>query len=569
MALTPIQQSIHEAVKRGASHDQIVQAIAKQNPSVASSIQEATKRGAKAVDIVSQIVAQNGPVDEYEKRNKRSQELYKPAMPADPRNETAVSAAKKSAVNFIPSLYNAGKGLVNAVSHPIKTASSLGNVLVGAGEHIGEAVLNKDIGPTPQKQAASQMGQFLKERHGGSDFNEVIENNLRTAINDPFGFGSEIFGLARTGASLAGKKSAFDSGVSRVAQTVEKPFKSAGSETASFGKEMVSKATGLDRSTMQTAANNPSAFLGKNDVTRAGLGNKVYTSIVDKADELSETGKAYEAIRKTGNSVTVPKGSFEQLLNNKGISIKNGKIVTTAESIPMSSGDKAALQSFYDTYGKLDKMSPNAFLNARKSLSNMAKYDAVSGKTDAATLLAKETRSFYDALGKKQIQGLDVLDKKYAPAVQTLNKLKSSYFDKDGMLKDSAFTKIANLTAEKNPKELARLEALMPGVTTDIKILKALQDVNYAGGNKVGTYFRNIGIGGAVYTGNVPALIGAIMTNPSVAVKLIAAYGKVRGVSAPVVNGVISKVQSGSQLLANEKAFISSAMKSYMDSGVK
>src|SRR5262249_27540729 len=157
------------------------------------------------------------------------------------------------------------------------------------------------------------------------------------------------------------------------------------------------------------------------------------------------------------------------------------------ESIPLSSGDKGALQDFIDVFVHgSNELSGNAFLNARQALSNMAKYDAT--KTNASTTMARDFRSMYDKIGKENITGLKELDEQYSGERKLLDQIKRDYLKPDGSFKDNATQKIANL--KQDSPIILRLEEISPGISKQIRILNALEDIQNAKANKVGTYVK-------------------------------------------------------------------------------
>jgi hypothetical protein len=357
--------------------------------------------------------------------------------------------------------------------------------------------------------------------------------------------------------------SAIDKTISKTAAPIIKAGEYVSGKIGDFAKTVAkfgtSQATGLSPKTITTILDNPEKFFGKDyssDFTREALADKVKTAIDSRISDLSETGKEYQAIRKSDETVSVPMAKsgipapVQAMLDKFGITLGEDKegnpaIETTAESVPMSKSDISALQDFLDKFGDKDELSANAFLNARKALSNMSSYDAA--KTDAADAMARQLRTEYDKLGKTQLTGLQALDEAYAPETKLLQQIKKDYLNPDGSFKDTAISKLANLTNAGRESVLARLEQIVPGISKEITVLKAVEDIAAAGGQKVGTYSRAALSGGgavaAVATGNIPLLAGAIteaiLSNPTVATQILAGWGKMMGVD---VSGTLNKV---------------------------
>lgn len=488
-----------------------------------------------------------------------------PASPVDKVSQAPIEALK--AVGNIPSsAWNLVKGIVSAVD-PRKIVQNVQT----AGKEFQALVKEAGSVENARKLFAESVGGLavdaIKKLRSLTP-ESVAETVQRTAVNDPLLIPSLFMG----GASATGKTrelaKATEMVTAPVAKTVSKTATAVSDTTKAATKYGMSQATGLRPETIANIVENPARFSPKAPtVTREGLGDKVFKNIQAKIDELSETGKAYETVRKSGGAVRLPKEGVANILEEKGILLgKDGKLITSAESIPLTGADKAALQEFLDVFGKTDVLSSNAFLNARKALSKMSEYDAA--KSDASSMLARELRSFYDDFGKGQLKGLKEADAKYAPQVRELNQLKKDYVTKDPinggyMLKDSAFNKISNLTGKGKEQVLNRLEKLSPGITEEIKILKSLEDIDLAQGQKVGTYLRS-GVGAAgVATGNVPAIIGAILSSPQIAVKALRAYGTIVKTSKSTINKILNKFKLGGKLSESEKALVKRALERF------
>jgi hypothetical protein len=277
---------------------------------------------------------------------------------------------------------------------------------------------------------------------------------------------------------------------------------------------------------------------------------------------LSDTGKGYNALRKEGYPVTIPAGTFESVLKKYGIEMKNGEILIDEETPPLSSADISALNDFYNQYGNKTTLSSNAFLNARQGLDKLKKYDAA--KTQLPEIIAGELRKTYDSLGKNQITettgspSLESLDTEYSAQIKPLKPLIKDYLNRDGSLKDGAENKIANLTGTGKTQVLARLESASPGITKEINIVKAMEDVQNTQGQKVGTYMRGALGAGGILTGNPLAIIAAVITSPSVFVPLLKAFGNAKGVN---VAPTISRVLGGLKMTPLATAIILSAAK--------
>jgi hypothetical protein len=409
------------------------------------------------------------------------------------------------------------------------------------------------VGKVAETETAQKVSGFYNRfKHA----NPELAGNIEAVANIASAFPG-------TGAAVGVTKATVSAALNAGAKTAKMTGKIAektGQKISQASEFATSQVTGLNPNTVKQILKTPGAFTAKEmaKIDRESFANRIKGAIEKRLESLSETGKEYESIRKSGQKVVVPEGMLKQVLNKYGIDIdENGKVVTTAESVPLGQGDINAIEGFVKQYG-LGELSGNAFLNARKALSNMAKFDA--SKTDMAQTISRELRAAYDQIGKSQLKGLSELDAKYAPEVKLLEKVKKELFNPDGSLKDTAISRLANLTGKGKEKALERMEKIVPGIREQVNILKAIEDIEYAKGQKVGTYIRGTIAGGGLATGNVPAIIGAIVSSPTIAVPLLRSYAKVKNISSKAVNGVIEKMKSGTKLIGEEIKMLDGAI---------
>jgi hypothetical protein len=294
-------------------------------------------------------------------------------------------------------------------------------------------------------------------------------------------------------------------------------------------------------------------------LSRAGVAHKEQDAFKKRLSDLSATGKEYESIRKSGGAVDVPEDLIPSTLKRFGVEIKNGKLVTTAESTPLRAGDIDELENFIAQYGSERRLSANAFLNARKALDNYAERTIGSNKSGAAKAIASELRKKYDEIGKAGIKGLKELDTKSAPLYAFVAKARKYLFDRNGDLTETGINRIANSTGKGKDKLIERLEEIYPGVTQQIQLVKALEDIEHAGGQKVGTYMKTGGV--ALAMGNVPALVASLIVGtPSAAVPILKVFGRMNGFADEVINRVSEKLLSGKTLNASELMLVRRAI---------
>lgn len=469
-------------------------------------------------------------------------DVYGAPFPASP-GDSPLAAGLKAVGNTPASAINLGKGLVQAATNPMQTLRGVGEALGGGIKKAAVALGATDTPVfSPEQDAQNEatfnaLSSMLKQRYGS------FEALQETATNDPFAFGTDIVGLLAGGATLAGKGALAAKTVSKAGGAVTKPITTAASSVADKVSNTIrfgaSQATGLDTDTISTAIARPAALSAaqKSGLNRATLAEDVKSTIDKRIEELSDLGKGYETVRTAGTTVTLPEGWFVDILAKHKLDISpDGKISGSKESTVLNPADINALQNFYDVYAKDPVHTPNSFLNTREALAQLAKYDAT--KTGNLQSVARDARSELNRY-RNQVDGLKELDDQYAPEVEELNAIKKEWIDpKTGELKDSALSRIANATNDTNAKRLERLETIQPGITQQIKVLRAVEDIEKAQGIKVGTYSRTltqgVGVAGAL-TGNIPAVIAAIISQPEIALPLIKGLGYSKNKLAPIL----------------------------------
>ncbi len=340
--------------------------------------------------------------------------------------------------------------------------------------------------------------------------------------------------------------------------------------TAKFA---TSQATGLSQDTVNTLIHSPEKITAAQaeGLNRSSLATKVQEGIQTRLDQLGTTGKEYQAIRALPKEVSVPPTMIETILGKYGLKVdpvldKAGNvtdinIIKNAESVPLGKGDINDIKDFLLQYGKETKLSANGFLNTRQALDKLSSFGVGLDKTDVSNKISKDLRTAYDSLAHDQLPELKQLDARYAPERKLLQKVQKDYLNGDGSLKDGAINKIANLNGKGKDQVIARLQKIVPGISEDVNMIRSLEDIELAKGFKVGAYLKSAAVAGVASGGNpVAALSGALLSNPSISVPIIKAFGKARGVSAPLIERIISKMKQGKPLYDAEKRLISAAL---------
>jgi hypothetical protein len=118
---------------------------------------------------------------------------------------TPTQVATSAIMNFPSSLYNMATDVFSSVTDPIKTASDLGTLFVGATSKIlGEPFFESDLAKQMRlkgEKSAEQLGAFLGNRYGS------VENAKQALATDPAGVLSDASLIFTGGAGLLPKAS--------------------------------------------------------------------------------------------------------------------------------------------------------------------------------------------------------------------------------------------------------------------------------------------------------------------------------------------------------------------------
>lgn len=502
------------------------------------------------------------------------QSEFNPLFASNP-NDSLLETGAKTLGNVIPSAFNFAKNTLSAIN-PINTIKNIGQIgsefqalsqeQGGAGQALSQTAqalpqsLYEGLVPTAGRELIKAGYQGVT----GQDTTQSLQNAQQAITEDPFGQIAPFVLGARQLAEKAGYVKQFDDfikrGVDATLKPVTAPAKFIGEKAGQVARGTVAQATGLNPETVKALIDNPELYTktARQNLNRSAIATKVGTALDDLESQVSDTGTGYNAIRENTGVTYVAPTFLNEALKPFNIKVQNGKIITSAESTPLSTADITQLQKFVDDFGNERFLTNNAFLNARTALSDMSKYDAQ--KTGRLQSVSRTLREAYDAIGKEKIDGLKNLDEEFAPIKKQFELLKKDYLKKeDGeyVFKDGAVTKLANLDKVGRERILGRLEELVPDISKDIKMLKVVEDIERASGIKVGTYGKGALLGAGLLSGGVVgAIISAILTSPEIAVPLIRGYGLSKNQTAQVLMNLRLMLgetkQSGMDLLQKE-----------------
>lgn len=432
-----------------------------------------------------------------------------------------------------------------AILHPIQTVQNLGGAAVGGIEKVAGQ-------ENENTQKFDNVINFFKNRYGS------VQNFEKTLYEDPVGVAadlSSLLGLGGGALKLAGNASKVE-GVANAGRALSTasdftnplaPVAAGVGKIANPVKEggiaLAGKLGGIEPSTTEIARTGALDPITIANTTRESVGTEVSDVLRKRLASLDETGKEYNAVReieKSGKSFSadtlIPvEHNFieEQFRKVAGMDVRDGKIVSNSGSQIRGSAEIAKLQHVFDLYKPTFQkglLTPNEFLNFRDDLAKVAYNDLGKKDTDVARI-TDNIRHNFNLQYRDEIAGLKELDSSFSKEKNELKALQKGLLDRDGKLTDNAFNLVANATNKGNEARLARLEKLVPGIEKKIILLKAVEDMQKALGNKVGTYGRSILEGGGIIGGLATGQIGVvaagfaagIITNPNMAVKIIRA----------------------------------------------
>lgn len=455
-----------------------------------------------------------------------------------------------------------------------------GKDVIGTGLELGSYLAPGAIGAAAKPTlGALAAGGAVSGALGGAGSALTQENtNLGKVLG-----GAALGGV--TGGILGAAIPAAGRAASEAAQSVKRAVNPA----IKFAESQV---TGLSPETLNTVRELYGDFAPNvPKPTREHLGNLVQRTYENKIKNINGFGDAYNSIRKLDQVIPVKTAKLEsngiggviksngpvhdvieKTLNSFGLSVdSNGKILAPTAATQMDRADTRIIQGFIDQFGKKSEITPNELLNIRQYLDSMAGFDKSNrGLVDRFSGLLRHE---YDVIGKDNIKGLEKLDNKFSADKEFIDQVKRDLFKANGELKDSAFSRIANIGKKGNELRLQRLEKLSPGISNDVRILQALEDIESSSGQKTGTYIRALismgGFTGSIAHGNLPlaalfGLGGAVSMAPENLIAILRRYGELQNNLPAFTNSIIKKMQLGKPLSMVDKKFVNDALQRAM-----
>jgi len=500
------------------------------------------------------------PISIPKTKDEISAEIYNPVNPYK-TGDTAMTALGKTVSNMPTSFWNFTRGVFHFFN-PIENVGKvvdLKNTLNDINQEAQQGVESPSVMDVAREMPGAAYEMFVP-KFFKSLFKGDLDEASRIIVNDPFNqIAPVVFGLDSGVKAIKGKPIASKIITKQSETAIGKTAENVKNAAQKTGEYAVSQATGLQPKTIETIVSQPEKFSRKSieTIDRTSLAEDVFNKMQTIIEEKSDLGKGYEPIRTTEKVVNFSIKDIKPILDKFGIKIdKVFDPVITKESIPMSSADVASLGNFLKLYASGKELTANAFLNARQALANMAKYDAA--KTNASNVLAREIRVKLNELADVQLPELRTLDKKFESSIGQYKQIMSEYLTKDKAtgeirFKDGAITRIANATNKGRNQILERLEKIKPGITEEINIVRAIENIKDAQGKMVGAYGRPVSaLIGYGLSGAVGAVLGLMFSSPTFAVYLLRLFGQATKTSKPVIEGVIKNMKNGKQLTAEQ-----------------
>jgi len=513
-----------------------------------------------------------------------------PVQPTEPKsnamfpynpNDSVLTTGFKTLGNTPQSMFNFAKSAISSIN-PLSTAKNIAQLntdfKAGSQEMGTGNLIRETIKGLPQATIETLVPKGIRELVSGD-----TASASKTFTEDPFGSVAPVVlggvGGVKSLSKLEGKTNTakmssyvdnispetartmpklnttfqdinkkMDSTISKVggktadviSSTVAKPFKFAGNVSNSAVAQLI----GLAPDSLKKILSNPEEFskVKQDQATRGNLASEFGKAIDDVERKLEDTGDNYKPIRENFTPIQIPKDFVKSTLGEFGLKLNKGKVIADSKSITRNTTDIKALQNFVDNWADKKVITASEFLNMRKDIAGIANFGRELGKNADAQIVGTKLYENANKTIRPQVKDLEALDAEFSPIKQQFNQIKKDFLQKgvDGeyTFKDGALNKIANSTGKGKDALLARMEEVMPGITQRVQILKAVEDIQAAYGNKVGTYARGVIGGGSLLTGNIPGIVATIVSNPSIAVPLLRGLGYTAKTVAPIVEAL-------------------------------
>ena len=265
---------------------------------------------------------------------------------------------------------------------------------------------------------------------------------------------------------------------------------------------------------------------------------EVKNKINDKRTANAEMWKEYATLRKNKSKVVdttwVTTDMVKELKENWIKIDKKTWDLKFDELSKYNSKQRAALQDAWKELKALEKakkINAGNVLDMRQKMDDKLNWDGKASDLKDITAvdrstenLIKKMRWVIDDRAKTSVKWLKELDEKFAPALAEMEKIQKDWLNSDWTLKDTARSKLRNLTKAWNEERLARLEKVIPWITKDLQALDVWLTIERATKQWVWQYAKQIITAWASLFNPgvwIPAIVVWILSNPKNYVKLM------------------------------------------------
>lgn len=262
---------------------------------------------------------------------------------------------------------------------------------------------------------------------------------------------------------------------------------SIGKGIKNFADELIDKTIGIDKDDRQFIRDNKDMvndYVSKKKTVDTAF-DKLKEMIDDKRLEKTEMWQEYWKLRKNKAKVvdtTWITNDMKEVLKDNGITIDKNWNLKFDDINKFNTKQKAALIDAWNEMKMVEwKKKINAWnvLDLRQKFDDKLNWDGkasdlnwnLTAADKATEWLIKEMRWVIDNRAKTNIEWLKELDAKYSEAWDEIQQIKKDWLNPDWTIKDSARSKLRNLTKAWNEAKLERLEKLMPWITQELKAL--------------------------------------------------------------------------------------------------
>lgn len=271
--------------------------------------------------------------------------------------------------------------------------------------------------------------------------------------------------------------------------------------------------------------------------------DEVKEKLSDKALEKAEMWAEYDNLAKNKKKIV----NTQWMTNDKDLmkTFKKNWISVDAdwnlafEKInEFDAKQQKALQDAWEVLKDMEwewKLNTQQTLSQRRKIDNKVNWEWKPDKLSTADKdvewLIREMRKTIDNVAKRDIPWLADLDAKYQPLIEEVRQMNKDWYDSNWKIKDSARSKLRNITRAWNEEKLSRLEKIAPWITQDLKALDVALTVEKATKQWVWQYAKWFWAGGIAWAivtwqwGAALAGIGLwILATPKNFIRIMEAY---------------------------------------------